>query len=68
MNKYITLFGSLVLLLVFTVTIKTTIIFPTFSNIAISVVLFGLAAFGFYKYLKPNKKKEKESDEPIPID
>ena len=61
MNKYITLFGSLVMLLVFVVTLGTTINFPTDTNILISIAIFCLAAFGFYKFLFPGKIKSKES-------
>ena len=67
MNKYITLFGSLVLFLVFVVTFKTTLSFPTDTNILISIAIFSLTALGFYKFLKPGKTNKKSKEEFTPV-
>jgi hypothetical protein len=68
MNKYITLFGSLIMFLVFVATAGTTLNFPTDTNIIISVVLLGLSILGFYKYLTAGKiKKSNKEEEYTPV-
>lgn len=60
MNKWINLFGTILITLVFAITIPTTITNPTGSNIAISVVLCLLILVGLWLFGKKGKKAPKE--------
>ena len=69
MNKYLTLFGSLVILLVFIVTLPVTLNNPVGSNLLISLGLGLGSILGIYMFFKPDKNKKKESKEEFtPID
>jgi archaellum biogenesis protein FlaJ (TadC family) len=69
MNKYITLFGSLVLLLIFIVTLPVTLNNPVGSNLWVSLALGSGSMLGIYMFFKPDKNKKKESKEEFtPID
>ena len=55
--------------LLFAVTIRTTINFPTTSNIIISSVIFIGVIFTLYKFTKGTKgQSSKERDEPVKDD
>ena len=61
MNKWLTLIATLMISLVFFSTIRTTITFPTTSNVLISTALGIVMVIGFFLYLRGDKKKKKAS-------
>lgn len=62
MNKYISLFGSLVMMFLFAYTINITINNPTALNIIISLGFLILSYIGFVKFLKQGKLQTKEEE------
>ena len=56
MNKWINLFGTVLMTLAFAVTVRTTIANPSGSNVAISAVLAVLVLVGLYLFSKGDKK------------
>lgn len=62
MNKYISLFGSLVMVFLFAYTINITINNPTALNIIISLGFLIFSYIGFSKFFKQGKLQTKEEE------